>query len=223
MTKYCSECGKPNEKSASYCFDCGNRFEEETTVGPSFCGAFGYSMKRYFRVGGRATRLEYWGWLFVYFILSALLAAAAIVVERQGLPTVYLQGTLIACAAWFGLTLIPGLALAARRLHDTNKTGWRLWLPALFLVGGCVAAFYSVNGGSFNVDVETWKNAEFVKNAALGYAQTLKAFSGLQVVDYVALGCWALGLLSWLGLAIRLCFVGGTQEANRYGDRQTNP
>ena len=71
MTKYCSECGKPNEKSAAYCYDCGNRFEEETTVGPSFCGAFGYCLKRYFKVGGRATRLEYWGWLFVYFILSA--------------------------------------------------------------------------------------------------------------------------------------------------------
>ena len=223
MTKYCSECGKPNEKSAAYCYDCGSKFEEETTVGPSFCGAFWYCLKRYFKVGGRATRLEYWGWLVVYFMMSAALVAAAVVVERKGQPAHCFKGALIAFAAWFGLTLIPGLALAARRLHDTNKTGWRLWVPPLLLVGGCVAAFYSVNGGSFNVDWATLKNAAVVKSAALDYARALKSFSGLQVVDYVALGCWALGLLTWFFLSIRLCFVGGTPEANRYGDRQTNP
>ena len=223
MTKYCGNCGKPNEKDAAFCYDCGTRFEAETVVGPSLGGAFGYCMKNYFKVGGRATRAEYWGWLVVYCVISALFAVAAALIVKRGLPASCLKGTLIAFAAWAALTLIPGLTVATRRLHDTNKTGWRLWIPVVLLVGGCVAAFYSVSGGDWKIDAGKLQDASLVKNAILDYARTLKGLKGLATVDYVALAGGALGALSALLLALRLCFVRGTQEANRYGDQQVNP
>ena len=57
---------------------------------------------------GRASRAEYW-W-FMLFILLVSLAASTISPVLSGL---------------FSLaTLLPCLAAATRRLHDTNRSGW---------------------------------------------------------------------------------------------------
>lgn len=69
---------------------------------------------KYADFNGRATRPEYW-----WFILFTILAGAACSVASQSL------------AALFQLAvLLPSLAAGARRLHDTNRSGWLqlLWL-----------------------------------------------------------------------------------------------
>ncbi|MEL7222716.1 MAG: DUF805 domain-containing protein, partial [Bacteroidota bacterium] len=62
---------------------------------------------------GRARRSEYW-----YFALFSFLAAvvAMIIDSVIGYPVFY--------AIYALASLIPGLALLVRRLHDTNKSGW---------------------------------------------------------------------------------------------------
>jgi uncharacterized membrane protein YhaH (DUF805 family) len=63
---------------------------------------------KYADFGGRATRSEYW-----WFILFIVLVSVA---------TSLVSDTL---AALFSLaTLLPSIAAAARRLHDTNRSGW---------------------------------------------------------------------------------------------------
>jgi uncharacterized membrane protein YhaH (DUF805 family) len=79
---------------------------------------FGESIRtcfsKYAEFNGRASRPEFWWW-FLFTVLAGL--AAGIIGE--------------AASALFSLaTLLPSLAVGARRLHDTNRSGWLqlLWL-----------------------------------------------------------------------------------------------
>ena len=95
---------------------------------PTFSEAFPMVMKKFATFSGRASRPEFWYfWLtcflvnFVFNLIAQLLgpesAASGIIAIVQGL---------------FSLAVvIPYIAVAVRRLHDTNRTGW--WC-LLFLV-----------------------------------------------------------------------------------------
>ncbi len=65
-------------------------------------------LTKYADFNGRATRTEYW-WFFLAVLLGS--AAASLISLR-----VY---TLFSLA-----TLLPMIAAGARRLHDTNRSGW---------------------------------------------------------------------------------------------------
>jgi len=65
-------------------------------------------LAKYANFNGRATRTEYW-----WFLLAVVLGSAAAWTIS---PKVY---SLFALA-----TLLPMLAAGARRLHDTNRSGW---------------------------------------------------------------------------------------------------
>lgn len=223
MSKYCANCGRPNDDAVRFCSECGHEFEVETNVGPSFCGAFFSCLANYCKIGGRATRAEYWGWLVVYGIISALFAGAAVAIQQRGLSADYLKWTLNGCAVWCGLTLIPGLAVAARRLHDSNKTGWRVWIPGLFAAAGCVAVVYYMTNGTFKLDADLIVDQARDFKKLLAGVDDWATFKALGKSVQAALACWALAGLSGLLLAIRLCFVPGSKEENRYGVKQVNP
>ncbi|RZI83415.1 MAG: DUF805 domain-containing protein [Rubrivivax sp.] len=71
---------------------------------------------------GAASRSEYW-WFFLFLVIGGLVTSAA----HQ------LLGILFTLA-----TLIPSLAAATRRLHDTNRSGcWQL--VALFPFVGFIS------------------------------------------------------------------------------------
>jgi uncharacterized membrane protein YhaH (DUF805 family) len=63
---------------------------------------------KYADFNGRATRSEYW-----WFFLAVLLASAITATIAYRL---YLLFSLV--------TLLPMIAVGARRLHDTNRSGW---------------------------------------------------------------------------------------------------
>lgn len=63
---------------------------------------------KYADFDGRATRAEYW-----WFFLAVLLGSAITSLIARGLYE------LLAL-----VTLLPMLAVGARRLHDTNRSGW---------------------------------------------------------------------------------------------------
>ena len=83
-------------------------------------------LKRYANFSGRAPRAEYW-W---YMLLLVVLAIVAMIGDSLiGMSLFGPYGPLYALVL-FG-TLIPSLAVAVRRLHDTNRSGWWLLLPAI--------------------------------------------------------------------------------------------
>ncbi len=78
----------------------------------------------YAQFDGRASRSEYW-WFYLFTVLAT---AAA---DTFG-------GTVgnLASLAFF----LPGLALAARRLHDVGRSGW--WFLLVFTVIGIPVLLY---------------------------------------------------------------------------------
>lgn len=91
----------------------------------TFADAVKTCFTKYADFNGRASRSEYW-W-YTLFIVLASLALSTITDKLSGL---------------FALaTLLPSIAVAARRLHDTNRSGW-LQLIALIPILGWLALLY---------------------------------------------------------------------------------
>jgi uncharacterized membrane protein YhaH (DUF805 family) len=85
--------------------------------------------KKYFDFKTRSLRSEFW-----YWILFGIIAGAVISVIDKALFDTSLSGEGPIGTIVDLLTFIPGLAVGARRLHDTGKSGW--WqLIALTIIG----------------------------------------------------------------------------------------
>jgi uncharacterized membrane protein YhaH (DUF805 family) len=83
-------------------------------------------LQKYLDFSGRATRSEYWYFVLFYFLCAFI---AGILDGILGLGV-------FSIIAVFGL-LLPSLAVAVRRLHDTGKSGWWMLIgivPLAFIV-----------------------------------------------------------------------------------------
>ena len=84
--------------------------------------------KKYATFEGRASRSEYW-WFFLFTFLGS--AAAGIIGQ--------------ALSGLFSLAvLLPSLAVGARRLHDTDRSGWFLLLWFIPFIGWIVLVIFAV-------------------------------------------------------------------------------
>ena len=104
-------------------------------------------LKNYTTFSGRARRKEYW--FFVLFhvlvimvldILDTLLGLRVVETPEASvgvLSSLYLLGT-----------LLPSIAVAMRRLHDTERSGWWLLLSLIPLVGPLVLLIFYVLRGT---------------------------------------------------------------------------
>jgi uncharacterized membrane protein YhaH (DUF805 family) len=92
----------------------------------TFMDAVKTCFSKYADFGGAASRSEYW-WFFLFnFVVSLVLQAAF---GKLGMV--------------FSLvTLLPGLAVSVRRLHDTDRSGWWLLLSFVPLIGGIVVLVF---------------------------------------------------------------------------------
>lgn len=78
--------------------------------------------KKYADFTGRATRPEYW-WFALFIVIGSLVTSAI----SQYLGYIFTLAT-----------LVPSFAAAARRLHDTNRTGWWQLIALVPVVGWIV-------------------------------------------------------------------------------------
>jgi uncharacterized membrane protein YhaH (DUF805 family) len=93
----------------------------------SFTQAVRQCFSKYATFTGRAGRRELW-----YFILFLVLSQFVAAVLDYGLGV-----TLFEPAVGLG-TLLPGLAVEIRRLHDLGRSGWWLLLGLIPVIGGIV-------------------------------------------------------------------------------------
>lgn len=82
----------------------------------------------------RARRQEYW--MFVLF--NIIFAIAAMVVDNILGTTMDPLPYGVVYALYALAALIPGLAVAVRRLHDTGRSGWWILIAIVPLIGGIV-------------------------------------------------------------------------------------
>ena len=81
--------------------------------------------KKFAEFSGRARRQEFWMFALFNFLASVALAIVdGILGTNGGLGAIY------SLAA-----LIPGLAVSARRLHDTDHSGWWILINLIPMIG----------------------------------------------------------------------------------------
>lgn len=86
---------------------------------------------KYADFNGRAMRPEFWWWF-----LFILLAGMAISIVSHMLSMLFSLGT-----------LLPSLAVCARRLHDTDRSGWWQLIGLIPVVGWVVLIIWCVQEG----------------------------------------------------------------------------
>ena len=92
-------------------------------------------LKKYADFSGRARRMEYW----MFFLLNVGVSVVASILDgilgMSGMiGGVYGPLTVVAMLA----LIIPGIAVAVRRLHDQDKPGWWLLLVFVPIIGAIV-------------------------------------------------------------------------------------
>jgi uncharacterized membrane protein YhaH (DUF805 family) len=93
-------------------------------------------LRQYADFTGRARRKEYWMFTLVSGIISVVLAIL------DNVLTTSLLGVLYSLAV-----LLPSLAVGARRLHDTGRSGWWLLIGIIPLIGWIVLIVFLATDG----------------------------------------------------------------------------
>ena len=88
----------------------------------TFTQAIRSGFANYFNFHGRSLRSEFWWWQ-----LSVLLVAFA----GGMIDGAFNLNVNVVAYLWALVTLVPGLAVSVRRLHDTDRSGW--WVFALMI------------------------------------------------------------------------------------------
>ena len=142
---FCRACGKENADDAKFCGSCGadfgtsvtavevNAYESTPGEQMTFGRSISVCMGKYVDFSGRASRSEYW-W---FYLFTVLLSWGALIVDDSGI----ISG--IVNLAF----LLPSLAASARRLHDTNRSGWWM-LISLTIIGLIPLIIWLATAGS---------------------------------------------------------------------------
>lgn len=93
----------------------------------SFMDAIKTCFSKYFDFSGRARRSEFW-WFVLFFFVAGLIPFVGLIVTLAG--------------------LIPYFAVAVRRLHDTDRSGWWLLASGIPALIGGVIVFVGFGDGS---------------------------------------------------------------------------
>jgi uncharacterized membrane protein YhaH (DUF805 family) len=88
---------------------------------------------KYAQFTGRARRSEFWYFSLFNFLIAAGLGMVDVFVGTMALNSIYALAV-----------LIPGLAVAVRRLHDAGKSGFWLLIALVPLVGTIILLVFLV-------------------------------------------------------------------------------
>lgn len=109
--------------------------------------------KHYADFSGRARRSEYWGTVLFNGLIQAGLSIILSIVATILFSSIEINGEVTFSSLFFllpdipiyiyGLVwLLPGLAVAVRRLHDIGKSGWNLLWILLPIVGAIMLIYW---------------------------------------------------------------------------------
>lgn len=95
-------------------------------------------LKQYAVFSGRARRTEYWMFVLCNLIVMLLLGMVDKLIggDNELISSIYSLAV-----------LLPSLAVAARRLHDTDRSGWWLLLGLIPIIGTLVLIYFMVCNG----------------------------------------------------------------------------
>ena len=97
--------------------------------------------KKFAVFSGRARRTEYWMFVLINFIVLIILAVGdGMMGSKEGVQILSLIYNLA--------VFIPSLSVGARRLHDTDRSGWWQLLWLIPVIGWIVLLVFFCTGGT---------------------------------------------------------------------------
>lgn len=107
-------------------------------------------LQRYAQFSGRAGRREYWMFVLFTFLCNLtlyIISAVGASMDSSVIATIGALGSGLFALA----TLVPSLAVAVRRLHDTDRSGWFV-LVAMVPIIGLVLVYFLIQSGTAGVN-----------------------------------------------------------------------
>lgn len=98
------------------------------------------AFRKYAVFSGRAQRAEYWYFFLINIIAVVVLSIVdySLFIHQELLVINGMVINILILSPLYGLvTLIPGLAVSVRRMHDIDKSGWFLLIPIYNIVLLC--------------------------------------------------------------------------------------
>lgn len=166
---YCKNCGREIIDGEKNCAACGTPVGGSETIYErpqraaekiGMMSAYKLMFKNYAKFSGRSRRSEYWYASLMNFLIMlavellngvlmgvgvAIQPAVADTYSSVGLILVGISGIIGFLLMIYSIALIvPGLALAIRRLHDIGKSGWYLLLGLIPIIGGIIMLVFMV-------------------------------------------------------------------------------
>ncbi|QJP95654.1 MULTISPECIES: DUF805 domain-containing protein [Pseudomonas] len=125
---FCRGCAKEISSLAVACPQCGapQATQQSFASGPAITTGNPYmeALKNYAEFKGRATRREYWMFILINMGICIVIGVLDAILNTKGvLYNLYSLAM-----------LLPSIAVGARRMHDTDRSGWWLLLPIVNLV-----------------------------------------------------------------------------------------
>lgn len=107
------------------------------------------ALARYADFNGRGSRSEYWLFSLLLCIVFPITLVLDFILFPNGYVDEYgetLPIFLLTGIAYIGI-LVPGYSALVRRLHDTNRSGWWLFISAVPLVGAILLLVWTCQPG----------------------------------------------------------------------------
>lgn len=98
---------------------------------------------KYVTFTGRAPRSEYWFWILFTIAASFVLGLVDGAMMGAAVSKGGLLGTLFSLA-----TLLPGISVGVRRMHDTDRSGWWLFINLIPLIGWVLFIIWAATKGT---------------------------------------------------------------------------
>jgi uncharacterized membrane protein YhaH (DUF805 family) len=142
----CPDCQTEISDAAPSCIKCGRPMESEAIGSEVFIPppslnlfeATATCFRKYAVFSGRASRSEFWYFYLSQFILGLL---TILIDSMMGYIELGPSATI-----FFLVCSIPYFAVGTRRLHDTNRSGWRfLW--AFTIIGAWFILYWLTQKG----------------------------------------------------------------------------
>jgi uncharacterized membrane protein YhaH (DUF805 family) len=107
----------------------------------NFTEAITSGFQNYFNFSARAQRSAYWYWL----LFAVLVSIVASLIDRMAFSRIGVSP--VSALANLAI-LVPGIAVAVRRLHDTDRSGWWILLFLIPLVGAIILIIWFCASGT---------------------------------------------------------------------------
>ena len=108
--------------------------------------------KRYFDFSGRSRRQEYWMFKLLYVLIviffGGIMVSGLVSLEKNQTPGPLFWVGIAGLMLFLLVSLIPSIAVAVRRFHDQDQSGWMYLLGFIPYIGSIVLIVFMCLDGT---------------------------------------------------------------------------